>query len=988
MKNKNKTTNNNSNICPVVGIGASAGGLEAIEGFFTNMASDCGLAFVIVQHMNPNYKSLMSSILEKYTDMKIEVINDGIDISPNTIYLNPPSKNILIKGEKLFLKDFDKSSKLNLPIDYFFKSLAKNRSKSSVGIIFSGTGSDGTEGIKEINKSGGFLMAQKEIQAKYGGMPHSAIMTGLIDVILPTEELPAQLLKYIKDPDKFNLEKNSREDSLENEEIQQILNLVRLSTGHDFSNYKKNTVQRRIARRFIVNQIQTFSEYIDYLKNNPLEINELFKDLLISVTNFFRDPEAYDILSREIKTIINKDLINNSTFRCWVPACATGEEVYSIAILLFENIEKVDKNINIQIFATDIDETAIEFARRGIYPATICEDVSIDRLNKYFIKKGDFYKIKKQIRDLVVFAKQDLIKDPPFSKLDFISCRNLLIYMDQSLQKKILPLFHYILNYNGLLFLGSSESIGNFTDQFQTIDSKWKIFKRQNTIINKWNDAFRFSYQHKNNEYGENLSVDRKKTDIREIAQKIIMEKYCPSFVLIDQDYQILFFSSDIKNYLSLPTGEAVFNILKMVKEEIRYKLSIALKKVVKEREPVIIENVKIGEEGNDNFVNIEIRPFLESKDYPELILVVFNKINKEQSDVINKSISEDMIQNERLSVLQQELQTTKKFLQNTIEDLETANEELKSSNEEIQSTNEELQSTNEELETSKEELQSTNEELITVNTELQTKVDELFQANNDINNLLTSTEIGTLFLDRQLCIKRFTPAINKILNLIQTDISRPLSDLSLNIKYDNLIQDVKEVLNDLVRKEIEIESNNNLWYSMRISPYRTLDNVIDGVVITFIEITALKNVENKLILSEDKFKTAFSKSNDAISLWDAELNLVELNDGEMEFYPSNKAKEDLIGKNISELMPEILKTSSYEKLIDLLKNEEPFTLEGKIPYQKRFERFVVIRGYKLNDGLSISITDVTKNKKVLTKYENTIKELKKQISDLKHNKK
>lgn len=515
--------------------------------------------------------------------------------------------------------------------------------------------------------------------------------------------------------------------------------------------------------------------------------------------------------------------------------------------------------MNIQVFATDIDEDAIEYARLAAYPESIAADVSPDRLKRFFIKEGSTYKIKKQIRELVVFAIQNLIKDPPFSKLEIVSCRNLLIYMDQILQKKILPLFHYTLNPDGILFLGSSESLGEFTNLFIPIDSKWKIFKRQSLILDSEAEYPKIPFQDPRADYPK--PAIRKipgETDIRELAEKVILENYSPPCVLLNEKYEILYFSGNTDRFLTPPVGEASFNIFKMAREELRYKLSAALHKAIKQKTQVILENVPVKYNNSSLKINVTVRPIIENKKSYGLVLVVFND-RTPATRYIQKKKKGDLVaeENTHISALEQELQSTKEYLQTTIEELETSNEELKSTNEELQSTNEELQSTNEELETSKEELQSTNEELITVNSELQNKVDELSQANNDINNLLASTEIGTIFLDTRLCIKRFTPATTMIFNLIQSDLNRPISDITTNITYKNIVDDAKKVLKTLVPLEHQIMNKQNEWFSMRIAPYRTMDNVIDGVVLTFFDITKIKEAEaetqrmNAIILTQ-----------------------------------------------------------------------------------------------------------------------------------------
>ena len=902
-----KSTPKKSKLFPIVGIGASAGGLEALEGFFSHMPSDSNIAFVVVQHLSPKHKSIMGSLLKKHTKMKILEVEDGMVVKPNHIYLNPPSKNMVIINGTLQLMELEKGHFVNLPIDHFFRALSQDQAEKAICIILSGTGTDGTLGAKAIKGGGGMTMVQTEKQAKYDGMPRSAIDTGLIDYILPLEKMPEELVKYIQHPyiegpENIGINKQQFQNYL-----QKIFVLIRSETGHDFSNYKQNTIRRRIERRLAVHQIDDIAEYIRFIQQTPMEVKTLFKDLLITVTNFFRDPESFEVIEKKVIPQILKNVSGDSPVRCWVPGCATGEEAYSIAMLLVESIEKSKKHTNIQIFATDIDEDAIEFARMGIYPDSIAADVTPERLKRFFIKDDNVYKIKKQIRDMVVFATQNLITDPPFSKLHMVSCRNLLIYMDQVLQKKILPLFHYTINQDGVLFLGSSESIGEYADLFSPISAKWKIFKRKGIVLEGDLGYPKIPFYDTTVPYqkGDEGKILRE-ADIRDLAQKVILEEYSPSCVIINNKYEILFFSGDTNKYLSPPVGEPTFNILKMAREEIRYKLSNALHKAIKQKTNVLVENLRVRQNGNYLTIDMIIRPITEPKDQTGLVMVVFN--NKTQIETTNKKqkkLPEKKAESQRIVALEQELQSAKEYLQTTIEELETSNEELKSTNEELQSTNEELQSTNEELETSKEELQSTNEELITVNSELQNKVDELSQANNDINNLLASTEIATIFLDNNLLIKRYTPSITKIFNLIQSDINRPISDITTNITYDEIFKDAQDVLSTLIRKEIDIKNKDNNWYSMRIAPYRTIENVIDGVVITFVDITEVKNVFEEKRRSDEKYLLLFNTMKHGVIFQSADGKIIS----------ANPAAERILGQTFKQMQGKTGKEASWNTI-------------------------------------------------------------------------
>jgi two-component system CheB/CheR fusion protein len=835
---------------PVVGIGASAGGLEAIEGFFANTPSEIKIAFVIIQHLAPEHKSIMGSLLKKYTNLKVSEVRDGVKVEPGCVYLNPPNKDVSIFNGRLYLSDLAQVRGARLPIDYFFRSMAEAQGDKSICIILSGTGTDGTLGLKAIKGAGGMAMVQAEDQAKYYNMPRSAIDTGLVDFILPVEKMASELMKYVKHPYIGGSEKPLTEKEKFENHLNRIFMLIRTTTGHDFSQYKINTIRRRIERRMAVHQIGKISEYVNYLKKNPGEIKTLFKDLLITVTNFFRDPKAFKSLNEKVILPMVKWKPNEASIRIWVPGCATGEEAYSLAILFSEAMKIYNKHCTLQIFATDIDSDAIEYARMGVYPDSIAADVKAERLKTYFIKEENAFRVKKQIRELVVFATQNLVKDAPFSKLDLVSCRNVLIYMNSPLQKRILPLFHYTLNPDAYLFLGTSETVGEFADLFSPIDLKWKIFKRKQAITKLGLE--RTGVSGNGLAAIETIKDARQKfeatpANIRAIAERTILQDYAPPCVLIDDKYEILYFNGDTDKFLTMPNGEPTFNLLKIAREDIRYKLSTQLRKCVKEKVVVKSRNVKVMYNGSISSVNITAKPINDPLLKDLFYMVLFETPKEKPEEKAKKKKEKEREVEPRVAALEQELQSTKEYLQTTIVELETSNEELKSTNEELQSTNEELQSTNEELETSREELQSTNEELETVNTELQNKVEQLSEANNDLNNLLGCTEIATIFLDNDVRVKRFTPRASEIFKLITSDIGRSIGDIVHNLQYDSLVNDVQEVLKNLGRIEKEVRTKTGDWMLMRIIPYRTVDNAIDGVVVTFIDITKQKNLEKKL---------------------------------------------------------------------------------------------------------------------------------------------
>jgi two-component system, chemotaxis family, CheB/CheR fusion protein len=1004
------TKQNNS--FPIVGIGASAGGLEALEGLFAHMPPDSNIAFVIIQHLSPKYKSVMDSLLQKHTTMTVREVMEGMVIEPNCVYLNPPDHNVVIMSQTFHLVTPIKTHGINLPIDCFFRALAEEQAEKAICIILSGTGADGTLGLKAIKGAGGMTMVQAE--PSYDGMPRSAINTGQVDFVLPVDKIPDALLKYVRHPYiKQPTEIETPEEQFQ-QHLQKIFFLIRSGTGHDFSNYKQNTIRRRIERRLAVHRIDKIEDYVHYLQQTPTEVEALFKDLLIGVTSFFRDPEAFEILQKDTLLDLVKNKGPNSPIRIWVVGCATGEEAFSIAMLISETLDELKKHSEVQIFASDLDHEAIDYARMAIYQESIAADVSLERLTRFFIKEDNTYKLKKQIREMVVFTQQNLINDPPFSRLDMVSCRNLLIYMDQPLQKKLLPLFHYTLNQNGILFLGSSESIGELTDYFSVIDSKWKIFKRNEVMLDKLinypNIPFFDGYSAKHHLQEKTVGNG---INLRSLVEKIVLDDYTLPCVLVNDKHEVLYFVGHTDNYLKTPTGEPSFNVLKMAREGLQHKLSAALHRVTKQQKTITYEGVQVRKNGDIQTINLLVRPLTGNHLPHGLTMVIFENQTPTQKGVRHKTA--DIEPDPQISSLEQELQSTREYLQTTIEELETSNEELKSTNEELQSVNEELQSSNEELKTSKEELQSTNEELTTVNAELQSKVDELSQANNDINNLLASTEIGTIFLDNALHIKRFTPAIKKLFNLIPSDIDRPISDITSNILYEDIYTDTKTVLDTLVRKEIEVQSQTGNWYSMRIVPYRTTDNIIDGVVITFVDITKVKTAENLI----RQLATIVNESTDAIMIPDLSGLITSWNKGAEHMY--GYSEKEALKMNIAQFVSddkkqeavELIEQSKTAKVIKCIETKiAPFVTEDNKPETlELIEQFkdgniieavetkritkngeildVCLTLTKLEDKssniIAVAITerDITKYKRAEQKYEKTIADLKKQLAEL-----
>ena len=951
---------------PIVGIGASAGGLEALETLFDNMPTALGIAIVIIQHLSPKHKSIMASLLRKHTSMTVLEIEDGMKIKPSCVYLNPPDKNVAIINRKLYLTEPLKTHGINLPIDSFFRSLSEDLGEKAVCIILSGTATDGTLGIKAVKGEGGMAIVQNPNSAKYDGMPNSAIATGLVDFILPLEKIPGELIKYLQHPYIDRPERIETAEQQFKNYVQKMLGLIRTRTGHDFSKYKQTTIRRRIERRMALHQLNSLKTYMAYLEKTPAEVYILFKDLLIGVTNFFRDEQAFEFLNKHVIPQLINNQGNHAPLRIWVAGCATGEEAYSLAILFAEALSEHKKQISIQIFASDIDSEAIEFARAAVYPASIAADVSLERLDRFFLKENDAYRVRNQIRDMIVFAPQNIIKDPPFSKLNLVSCRNLMIYMEPVLQKKLLPLFHYTLAPNGFLFLGTSESIGEFSHLFSTVDAKWKIFKRKpyidDSVANYPRTPF---YDILPQPAGADERHVPTVADIHNLAEKMVLENYAPPCVLINDRFEILHFIGHTDRYLSTPSGKASFNILKMAREGLRYKLNTALHQALKHKKTITSEGLEFKHNDKLRTVDLVVRPMTESPFSQAFMLVVFD--DKTAHRPVQKNIEADSDPADPyLLKLERELLSTREYLQSTNEELETSNEELKSTNEELQSVNEELQSTNEELETSKEELQSTNEELVTVNAELLKKVDELSEVNNDINNLLASTEIGTIFLDINLCIRRFTPAVIKIFNLIHTDIGRPIIDITTQIQREDLYDRAKEVLHTLVRQELEVQDKNGIWYSMRITPYRTQENVIDGVVINFIDVSGIKEIKHL-----NRLAAVVRDSNDAVTVQDFDGNILAWNKGAMQMYGWSEA--EALKMNARELVPQN-KRKELTTLMKRVKNNEhvaPLATQRLCKNHEVLDVWLTVTGLKDKDDRLVELATT----------ERDIGELKKKIS-------
>ncbi|MFT5718361.1 MAG: two-component system CheB/CheR fusion protein [Oleiphilaceae bacterium] len=852
----------------IVGIGASAGGLEALETFFKSMPDNSGISFVVIVHLDPQHSSILPEILQRTTNLDVITITNNTNVLSNTVYVIPPNHNISILNGKLQLLNFPEPRTGNLPIDIFFSSLAQDQGDNAVAIILSGTGSDGSQGLKEIKAESGLVISQDESSAKYDGMPRNAIATGMVDFVLSPENIPEKLIQYSRQTTHSELINDEGKTDKLHDALKQIISLIHRNTGHDFSLYKKNTLFRRIERRMYIHQLNNIDEYLHFLQHNEDEVTTLFKELLIGVTSFFRDKEAFDLLVSSILPNMLEGKPADYIIRIWVSACSTGEEAYSIAICVKEYLNTVNRKLQIQIFATDIDEKAISIARNGIYSENALANVDDTIRNRYFIKENGQYRIIKAIREILIFASQSLIKDPPFTKLDLLSCRNALIYFSAELQKKLFPIFHYSLNENGILFLGSSETTGQFNEYFEILNKKWKFYKRKS---NEKRSIAKFALSRPVNVGGHMLnttptSPDSSKSNSEHmigLVEMVLKKSAAAPCVVIDHDNNILYVHGRLGRYLEPAEGHSRNNLLKMSRT---ISLKNELKNCIHKAEVSHYDIVKIISyeemDGSTSSFTLKVIPLEHVGAFKKIKMVVFDHTHQQisgesQSLSLNESpISTDIVN------LKQQLTTSRENLDITIQELETSNEELKSSNEELQSTNEELQSTNEELETSKEELQSLNEEATTVNAELQSRMDELSQTNDDIRNLLDSTKVATIFLDTQLKIRRFTPTMTNIINLMPTDIGRPIDHFSSNLCEVKLTDYARKVLTTLDKIDMEVKDLVGNYYNMRLLPYRTSNNVIDGVVIAFNTMTERKQVLRE---SEQRYKNLFEYSPFAI---------------------------------------------------------------------------------------------------------------------------
>ncbi|MGQ9364999.1 chemotaxis protein CheB [Azospirillum sp. ST 5-10] len=827
--------------CCIVGIGASAGGLEALQRFFDHVPEDSDLAYVVVQHLSPVHKSLMGDLLAKHTRMEVLQAVDGMMVERNTVYLLPPGKHMTIEGRSLRLTAKDAATGISLPIDIFFSALARDEGPLAIGVILSGTGSDGTRGLLAIKSAGGFAAVQEPETAQFDGMPRSAMAAGRMDAVLPPDQLPRCIVEHAgRALARARPLPGARRREAAGDPLAQIVAAIRTVTGVDFSLYKLATLMRRIERRMHAVGLESLDDYAAMLRGNNAETVTLYKEMLIGVTRFFRDESAFETLAEKAVTALVRKLGPPETIRVWVCGCATGEEAYSLAILFTEAMERLGRNADVKIFATDIDHDSIEFASIGEYPRSIAEDVSQERLHRFFQLRGDKYVVARELRRMVVFAAHNIMRDPPFTKIDLISCRNLLIYMDSPLQRKVLSLFQYALRQGGFLFLGTSESLGDLAPEFHTVDSRNKLFQslragsyRLSRLLVPQSTA-----PHRS---GDESSMSPATEEAAAIDESIglLLKAYAPPCLLINEQMNILHVFGDAGPILRVPPGEATLSVLKLLPSSVAMVAGTALNRAFRSSEEFALANIPVKDREGLSAVGLRVKPFVSRKTGRRYALVLLEPAARSVG-MTDTEFDLNADAAERIRGLEQELLSRGENLQATIEELETANEELQATNEELLASNEELQSTNEEL-------QSVNEELYSVNAEYQAKVEELTEITTDLDNLLRSTEIGVVFLDGDMIIRRFTPAATTFINIIARDVGRSITHLSTNIEYSDFLSDIRTVFSSHGPVERHVRVRDGRWILTRILPYVSDKNAVAGAVVTFVDVSATKQAEERL---------------------------------------------------------------------------------------------------------------------------------------------
>jgi len=914
---------------PIIAIGASAGGLEAFEQFFRHMPNNSGMAFVLVSHLDPGHASMLTEILQRTTSMTVVEAQNHVIVLPNRVYVIPPNCNMEIVNGALRLTALKERRGQRMPIDLFMRSLANELGEKAVGVILSGTGTDGTFGLRAVLGAGGVSFVQDPAEAKYDGMPLSAVRSGLATYVLPAEKLPEQIQAYVKTLFEDKKNKPAPPLGIASDNLNNIITLLLSQTGHDFSQYKQSTIRRRVERRMTIHGIVKTETYCRYIKEHPKEAQILFKELLINVTSFFRDPEVFEILKNDMLPKLFEGKPENYVFRVWVVGCSTGEEAYSLAILFREYMDKCRREYKIQIYGTDLDEDAVKTARGGVYPTNIAMDVSQKRLQQFFVKEENGFRVKTEIREMLVFAGQNVIKDPPFTKLDLVSCRNVLIYLEPKIQNRIIQIFHYALKPGGALLLSPSESIGNHSDIFTTVSRKWKLYQTERSIDStRMVRAAALSWTGGHGGVRVEDTMQKAKTNnFAEVAKRELLQSYAPASVITDEKGNILYVHGDTGKYLRPAPGQASLNIIEMAREGLQFELRTAIHNAASKKRAVVLNDLHFGTQ----VVKIIVRPITDPAVNMKSLMINFQDplpcVKIKPARIKQPSMCGE---SKRVAELKKEILYTRENLQASIEELQASNEEIKSANEELQSTNEELQSTNEELETSKEELQSVNEELVTVNAELHAKIEQITGIQNDLRNLLDNTNNGTIFLDDALSIKRFTYNAADVFRLVSSDVGRPLGDIKSNLEGGvDLVEDARIVLDSLASREKEVRTTGGKFYQARILPYRTLDNVIEGVVLTFSDITELKRVEAAEVTAREYAERVLDAIREPLIVLDNEKKVISAGDS---FYRTFRVTpEETIGRSLYELGNRQWNISALRELLDTI-----------LPRHAKFENFEV----------------------------------------------
>ena len=911
----------------IAAIGASAGGLDPLKRFFSNVKPGTGIAYVVVSHLDPHHATLLPQLLQKTSTLPVKEITDGMQILADNVYIIAPDYQLTLIENRFHLEK-RVSDKISMPINIFFQSLAEHSKEQAIGIIFSGTGTDGVQGIKAIKENFGVVIVQDPQSAQYQGMPSAALSTGFSDQVLEPEKIPEFLNEYTSHR-ASRLIQSQFGKNIGVPQIKKICSLLRRRTRHDFSGYKHSTIIRRISRRIDLHRIDNVDKYIRFLQENDHELDALFAELLIGVTNFFRDPPAWQILKEKILPMICEHKLEGSDLRVWVAGVSTGEEAYSMAIMLAEYIGEHNLDLKPTIFATDIDAAAIKKARAGRYPLSIAEDVGEERLAKFFTRQDNFFSVNRDIREMLVFALQNLLHDPPFLKLDLVSCRNLLIYMNNDLQKKIIPLFHYTLNPSGALFLGPSETIGEFNELFSPLDPKWKIFTRNG------NGQAHYPLMDFRITPPQIVPQPSPLVDISQAAVEELLDAFVPPSVVINDQNEILFINGRTGQFLEPPQGKAKWDIVNMARPGLKAVLPAAIHKCVSQRTTSLRRNLKVNTNGHTVIINLTVRLFKLSESAKELLIVAFEEITTPSH---TESKEENAAEKSGARV-EQEIIDMRENLQSAVEELETSNEELRSMNEEYQSTNEELKSANEELETSREEMQSLNEELTTVNSELSDKISNLNEVQNEMQMFLDSLDVPTVFLDHNLNIVRFTTQAAKIFHIITSDIGRPIAHFASNLQDKTFLEDAKDVIKTLRYQEKEIETADGLWYLRRMLPYRTADSRICGVAVNFVDINDIRAAAHELEKTKVTARAIAAIVDEPIITLDQNFNVTMASDSFYRYF--GLIAEEVEGKPFFEIDSELKNIKELRDYLDtVLIGEKAKSIIVKKKFDSREKEF------------------------------------------------